>query len=353
MAMDQLNAYLATHSYLGSEVHVTLEDHNACRGIKSAIDAEKFPHLARWHKHISYLMQNYPKTDPGGNLLEQGQRPVFDGAADKVVQPEKAKPAPVSKKDKKDSDKVAPEHHEPKPETKEKGKKDSDKVATEDNEAKPEAKPKQDAQTKKGKANKNQAKQAKKEDEAPAEPTAEELAELAKQKRKKVIKEGGKRGVEIEGAADMGGLQFFCTQVDEPDGDLELLVESMKAMNAKCDPAEEERKGGSGHIGKMIFSAGVEQLALVAYVPEAKYDQLSCEEWISFVLNTQGGEIVGSEKGMCRGCVKADPERGIFPLKIREKMIIEANNFLRQKGLFPEDDDDSDEMVFGDDDFPS
>merc|ERR1712194_98264 len=31
-----------------------------------------------------------------------------------------------------------------------------------------------------------------------------------KKKLKKVIKEGGKRGVEIEGAADMGGLQFFC-----------------------------------------------------------------------------------------------------------------------------------------------
>merc|ERR1719329_1635677 len=37
-------------------------------------------------------------------------------------------------------------------------------------------------------------------------------------KLKKVIKEGGKRGVEIEGAADMGGLQFFSTSVDEPQG---------------------------------------------------------------------------------------------------------------------------------------
>merc|ERR1711920_382937 len=35
-------------------------------------------------------------------------------------------------------------------------------------------------------------------------------------KMKKIIKEGGKRGVEIEGAADMGGLQFFCTTMDEP-----------------------------------------------------------------------------------------------------------------------------------------
>merc|ERR1712117_835162 len=91
---------------------------------------------------------------------------------------------------------------------------------------------------------------------APAEKSAEDLEKERKDKLKKVIKEGGKRGVEIVGAADMGGLQFFCTAVDFPDGDVELLVESMRAMNAKSDPREEERKGGSGHIGKMIFSAG-------------------------------------------------------------------------------------------------
>ncbi|CAE8632956.1 unnamed protein product [Polarella glacialis] len=50
----------------------------------------------------------------------------------------------------------------------------------------------------------------------------------------------------------------------------------------------------------------------------------------------------------------ANPDKGIFPLKIREPMILDANNFLRSKGLFPEDKDDSDDdMVFGDDDFPS
>merc|ERR1712063_186087 len=114
--------------------------------------------------------------------------------------------------------------------------------------------------------------------------SAEELAEARKKQLKKVIKEGGKRGVEIEGAADMGGLQFFCTSVDEPEGDLELLEECMKAMNAKSDPTEEERKGGSGHIGKMIFSAGTEQLAVVAYVPEEKQSELSCEEWLKAVL---------------------------------------------------------------------
>merc|ERR1712190_521775 len=156
------------------------------------------------------------------------------------------------------------------------------------------------------------------------------------------------------GAADMGGLQFFCTSVDEPDGDLELAEECMKAMNAKSDPTEEERKGGSGHIGKMIFSAGTEQLAIVAYVPEEKQSELSCEEWLKTVLESQGGQVVSVAKDICQGTVLANGEKNVFPLKIREPMILEANNFLRKKGLFPENDsDDDDEMVFGDDDFPS
>lgn len=196
-------------------------------------------------------------------------------------------------------------------------------------------------------------KDAKKDDKAAEkkdDPEAERKALL-----KKVVKEGGKRGVEIEGAADMGGLQFFCTAVEFPDGDVDLLLESMKAMNAKSDPSEEERKGGSGHIGKMIFSAGETQLAVVAYVPEEKQGDLSCKEWLEKVLSTQpGGKMLSNAKDISSGLVPTDKDKGIFPLKIREGMIMEANNFLRSKGLFPDDDDDDDdEYVFGDDDFPS
>merc|ERR1719230_664922 len=145
--------------------------------------------------------------------------------------------------------------------------------------------------------------EGKKDAKAAEAPPAEDPEEARKKKLKKVIKEGGKRGVEIEGAADMGGLQFFCTSVDEPDGDLDMLVESMKAMNAKSDPTEEERKGGSGHIGKMIFSAGTEQLAIVAYVPEAKQGELSCEEWLKTVLDSHGGKVKSVAKDVCTGFV--------------------------------------------------
>merc|ERR1712127_59389 len=162
---------------------------------------------------------------------------------------------------------------------------------------------KKDCKKHQEKKEKEQGEKAK--DEKPAEDPAKKL--------KKVIKEGGKRGVEIEGAADMGGLQFFCTSVDEPEGSTDLLMESAKAMNAKSDPTEEERKGGSGHIGKMIFSAGAEQLAVCAYVPEAKQGDLSCEEWLSAVLASQNGEVVSKAKDVCVGRVKTNSDKGIFP----------------------------------------
>merc|ERR1719436_295144 len=119
---------------------------------------------------------------------------------------------------------------------------------------------------------------------------------------KKVVKEGGKRGVEIEGAADMGGLQFFCTSVDEPDGDLELLGACADAMNAQSDPTEEERKGGSGKIGKMLFSAGTEQLAVLAYVPDALKDQIDAVDWLKTVLALFGGQVVESIRYVGQDC---------------------------------------------------
>ena len=130
-------------------------------------------------------------------------------------------------------------------------------------------------------------------------PVPEKLADAKMEKKmKKVIKEGAKRGVEIEGAADMGGLQFFCTTMEEPGGDVDLLYESMKGMNEKSDPTEEERKGGSGRIGKMIISKDQadSKLALVAYVPPAKQPELPASEWMTQLLKTLGGgEIVYSD----------------------------------------------------------
>ena len=88
-----------------------------------------------------------------------------------------------------------------------------------------------------------------------------------------------------------GGLDFFCTTLEFPDGNVELLRMSMDAMNAEPDPDAEDRKGCSGRVGKMIFSAGTEQLALVAYVPEALAEKVSIGEWFLHVCAKVGAEI--------------------------------------------------------------
>merc|ERR1712217_108505 len=157
--------------------------------------------------------------------------------------------------------------------------------------------------------------QEEKEAEKAKEPEAPKPPEDPAKKLKKVIKEGGKRGVEIEGAADMGGLQFFCTSVDEPEGDVQLLVDCVGAMNTKCDPTEEERKGGSGHIGKMVFSAGIEQLAIAAYVPEEKHSELVCKEWLEkgLSLYPAGSKVVSESSSLCTGIIPTDSDKGIFP----------------------------------------
>merc|ERR1711972_168319 len=182
--------------------------------------------------------------------------------------------------------------------------------------------------------------QEKKAAEKAKEPEAVKPPEDPAKKLKKVIKEGGKRGVEIEGAADMGGLQFFCTSVDEPEGDMELLEKSMGAMNAESDPTEEERKGGSGRIGKMIFSACTEHLAVLAYVPDALKDSIDAVDWLKKVLDTFGGEVVdGSKPTLAKGLIKADGDKGKFPLKMKEPCITEAIAYLKGKGLFPDKDE--------------
>lgn len=63
-----------------------------------------------------------------------------------------------------------------------------------------------------------------------------------------VIKEGGKRGVEIEGVADMGGLRYFCTAVAKPEGNIDYLEKSVDAMNEEADPTAEERRGTDSDV---------------------------------------------------------------------------------------------------------
>ena len=159
------------------------------------------------------------------------------------------------------------------------------------------------------------------------------------------------RCLSLRGAAPHQGEPF-------PAGDVGLLEASMTAMNAEPDPDAEDRKGCSGRVGKMIFSAGVQQLAMVAYVPAGSAEKVLLADWLHHVCAAVQGEVASppaaaeSPDGglVASAVVKANADAGKFPLKDKDTAMAAAFAFLRSKGAFPEDNDDSDDdMIFGDD----
>lgn len=205
------------------------------------------------------------------------------------------------------------------------------------------------------------SKQDKKQDKKEGKTAAPALDKEAEKKLKKVIKEGGKKGVEIEGASVMAGLEFFTTQLDEPDGDMAMLVEGMKAMNAEPDPNnDEERKGGAGGVGKIVFSAGSTELLMVCNVPGKQLSKVDQKEWLTHVASSVGGTLdktipaaSPAEKentgDLMTAVAKGNADKGEFPIKMKDVALSASIAFLRSKGAFPDDDDDDDDMVFGDD----
>merc|ERR1719305_1876829 len=146
--------------------------------------------------------------------------------------------------------------------------------------------------------------------------------------------------------------------MEEPAGDMDLLYESMKAMNEKSDPTEEERKGGSGRIGKMIISKDQadSKIALVAYVPPTKHSELKADQWMTDILGQLGGcEMVFGDAYTAKAEIKNDPDKNLFVMKLKDSAITFSYNYLKEKGLFPDktDDSDDDDYVWGDDDFPN
>ncbi|GHP05698.1 hypothetical protein PPROV_000444800 [Pycnococcus provasolii] len=300
-SVKDLDTHLATRSYV-SGYQASTDDLTVFMALAGAPPAAAAtPHAARWYAHISALVAStFPGTPEG-----------VTGVSGAAAAPAAAAAAAPSKKDKK------------------KGGEDGGKKGP------PSA-------------------------EEIAAMKAAKQAEIEKKLIKDVTKEGGKKGVEIEGAADMGGLEFFCTTMEKPDGELKFLKMSMEAMNEVPDPDGEERRGGSGHVGKMLFSAGTEAMSMVAYVPKDKQNRINATEWLKSVCGDAGvkGELqAGGDAGLATAIAKANPDAGMFTIKMKDAAMAHGFSYLRERGCFPEDtgddDDDDGEYVYGDDDFPS
>ena len=151
----------------------------------------------------------------------------------------------------------------------------------------------------------------------------------------------------------------------EPDGDMADLEMAFASMNATPpeDP-EEERRGGAGHVGKMVFSAGVDALQIVCNVPEdLQVDKeqddaptrkaVFAAEWVQSVLDRFAKESPGliadstSNTGYAKATIPANKDLGFFPLKFKDDAMSYAYTHLRERNCFKEDASSEGE-IYGD-----
>ncbi|KAI7836232.1 hypothetical protein COHA_009872 [Chlorella ohadii] len=165
---------------------------------------------------------------------------------------------------------------------------------------------------------------------------------------KAAIKEGGKKGVDLQGVNAMGGVVFFNLAVDVPNGDMALLEKVMEGANAPVDEAAEERKGGAGDLAKCFLSAGDKQLAMFFHLPKqlAADKGVTLKEWAAAVLApVEGHQVVEESEEFLKVVSPLDQEKGRFPLKQRDDAINAGFAWFREKGLIPAGGDSSDDDV--------
>lgn len=169
---------------------------------------------------------------------------------------------------------------------------------------------------------------------------------------KAAVKEGGKKGQDLAGMSDMGGVKFFSVAVESALGDWTLMEKILEGMNKEVDPNADDRKGGAGHIGKCLLFADEKILLILCHVPTALANDLDPKEWFgtltSSVKATQVGEPSSIAEGPAAGVVfkaelKADADKQCFPLKERDIAISRSYEFLVSKQLVRPDESDDDE----------
>jgi glutathione S-transferase len=196
---------------------------------------------------------------------------------------------------------------------------------------------------------------------APAAKPAAAGAGPDEKELKAIKKEGGKKGSEIAGAADMGGMSFMNCSLDSMDlggktvGEVDRMEVALTEMNRPIPPGEEEAKGGSGHVGKALFSYGNTKTGVLCYVPEEHQKTLKADKWCQEIVGAMGGKVLpGATAGLAKGEIMGNGDKGLYPIKLKDDALQKSIQYLVKIGVFPDkDDDDSDEMIFGDDDFPS
>lgn len=153
-------------------------------------------------------------------------------------------------------------------------------------------------------------------------------------------KEGAKLGMDLIGASEMGGTEFFCTTIVNAEGNFEVLTAAKDAMLEEL----------TASVGVIIISAGVPSLSAWCVVPADKAEIVPANEWLAAAAKAVGATLHEGATAT-HASFQVAPKEGEFSIKMKDVCIAAALDVLRAKGKLADDSDsDDDEYIFGDDD---
>jgi len=96
----------------------------------------------------------------------------------------------------------------------------------------------------------------------------------------------------------------------------------------------------------LICSGGIKLFIIVAVVPDSKVGDLSATEWVNTALTVVANPPAPEgSANMAYAIVNADPDKGVFPLKLKDLVRGPVFQLLRKKSLVKADDDSDDEPL--------
>jgi len=138
------------------------------------------------------------------------------------------------------------------------------------------------------------------------------------------------------------GVHFFCVTVEAAEGEMKLMDKVLEGMNTEVDPEAEDRKGGAGDLGKMLFNANEHKLVIICHTPKEVMEKATAAEWMAGVLKVTHCTVVEKSEHIIKAEVANDPDKNIFTLKLRDEGMSASFAFLRSRQLMIEDDSDDD-----------
>jgi len=95
----------------------------------------------------------------------------------------------------------------------------------------------------------------------------------------------------------------------------------------------------------MFLSGGQKTFIIVALVPPSKAEGASAIELINTALTVLANPPdPEGNNNLAHAIVNADPDKGIFPLKLKDLTRGPVFALLKKRGLVKDDDDDDDEL---------